>query len=188
MFIANYFIIIIYPLTARVIGASQVILQLVSSTFPVLHCPLWLAELQACTFPAVLFPTLPRLLPPFTVPCKMALARLDEWETWPYHCSLRLFTMVKRSSCGLIACWTLAQTSLLVTWSKYEMRSILRWQLISMACILLRILFMQVKSPPKFHQEAERSPVNCVDYTKVKHSMDHKANIKLHLQTPFTVL
>ena len=63
--------------------------------------------------------------PPFTVPCKMVLARPDERETWPYHCSLRLFTMVK-SSCGPIACWILARTSSLVTWSLYEMCSILQ--------------------------------------------------------------
>ena len=37
----------------------------------------------------------PCLLPPFTVPCKMVLARPDELETWPYHCSLRLFTIVR---------------------------------------------------------------------------------------------
>ena len=37
---------------------------------------------------------LPCLLPPFTVPCKMVLARPDERETWPYHCSLHLFTVV----------------------------------------------------------------------------------------------
>ena len=50
-----------------------------------------------------LFLCLPILLPPFTVPCKTVLARPDERETRPYHCSLRLFTMV-RSSCGPIAC------------------------------------------------------------------------------------
>ena len=44
--------------------------------------------------------------------------------------------MVRRSLCGPIACWILAQTSVLVTWSLYEMHSILRQQLISMACIL----------------------------------------------------
>ena len=47
-----------------------------------------------------IFLCLPCLLPPFTVPCKMLLARPDERETWPYYCSLRLFTIV-RSSCGL---------------------------------------------------------------------------------------
>ena len=52
-----------------------------------------------------LFLCLPCLLPPFTVPCKMVLARPDERKTWPYHCSLRLFTIVRRSSCGPIACW-----------------------------------------------------------------------------------
>ena len=46
-----------------------------------------------------LFFCLPCLLPPFTVPCKMVLDSPDEQETWPYHCSLHLFTMV-RSTCG----------------------------------------------------------------------------------------
>ena len=73
-----------------------------------------------------LFLYLPCPLPPFTVPCKMVLARPDKWETWPYHCSLRLFTMATGSSCGPITCWILARTSSLVTWSLYEMCSILR--------------------------------------------------------------
>ena len=38
---------------------------------------------------------LPYLLPPLTVPCKMVFARPDERETRPYHCSLRLLTMVR---------------------------------------------------------------------------------------------
>ena len=73
-----------------------------------------------------LFLCLPCLLPPFTVPCEMVLARPDERETRPYHCSLRLFTMLRRSSCGPIACWILAMTSSLLTWSLFEMCSILR--------------------------------------------------------------
>ena len=40
------------------------------------------------------------LLPPFTVPCKVLFSRPDERETRPRHCSLCLFTMVRRSSCG----------------------------------------------------------------------------------------
>ena len=43
--------------------------------FPVLHCPVGLAELQACPVPC-----LPCLPPPLTVPCKMVLARPDERE------------------------------------------------------------------------------------------------------------
>ena len=39
--------------------APQMILQLVFLIFPVLHCPLGLAELQACPFPDVVFPPLP---------------------------------------------------------------------------------------------------------------------------------
>ena len=69
---------------------------------------------------------LPCLLPPFTVPWKKVLARPDEQETCPYDCGLRLFTMVRRSSCGPLACWILARTSSFVTWSLYEKRSILR--------------------------------------------------------------
>ena len=73
-----------------------------------------------------LFFCLPCLLSPFTVPYKMVLERPDEQETWPYHCRLCLFTIVRRSSCGPIASWILAQTSSLVTWSLYDMCSILR--------------------------------------------------------------
>ena len=36
-----------------------------------------------------LFLCLPCLLPPLTLPCKMVLARTDEWVTWPYHCSFK---------------------------------------------------------------------------------------------------
>ena len=61
-----------------------------------------------------LFFCLPCLLPPFTVPCKMGLARPDERETWPCHCSLRLFTIVRSSYCP-IACWILARTFSSVT-------------------------------------------------------------------------
>ena len=74
-----------------------------------------------------LFFCLPYLLPPFTVPCKMVLARPDKWETCPYHFSLHVFIVVRRSSCGPIARWILAWTPSLLTWSLYEMHSILRF-------------------------------------------------------------
>ena len=73
-----------------------------------------------------LFLCLPFFFPSFTVSCKIALARPDESEVWSYYCSLRLFTMVRRSSCSPIACWVLAGNSSLVIWSLYEMPSILR--------------------------------------------------------------
>ena len=63
----------------------------------------------------------------FTVPCKKVLATPDERETWPFHCCLHLFTMVRRFSCGPTAYWMLARTSsLVVTWSLHEMRGSLR--------------------------------------------------------------
>ena len=82
--------------------------------------------LHSLMFSFHFFLCLPCLLPPFTVPCEMVLARPDERETWPYHCSLRLFTMLRWSSCGPIAYWILAQTTSLVTRSLYKMRSTLR--------------------------------------------------------------
>ena len=66
-------IIIIYSLTARVVGAPQMISQPVSSIlFPVLYCPLELGELQACSFPDVVFPPLP----------------LSALSSSPFHCAL----------------------------------------------------------------------------------------------------
>ena len=97
--------------------------------FPLFPTALWDLPNSRPVHPLLLFShlflCLPCLLPPFTVPCKMVLARPDERVTWPYHCSLRLFTMVRRSSCGPISCWILARTSSLVTWSLYEMCSAL---------------------------------------------------------------
>ena len=63
-------IIVINPLTARVVWAPQMTLQPV---FPVLHCPLGLAELQACSFPDVVFPPL----------------LLSALSSSPFHCALQ---------------------------------------------------------------------------------------------------
>ena len=134
-------------LTTRVVGGTTDDFTTIFLHFSVHHCPLGFGELQVCSFPDVVFP--PLLLSAlssslFTVLCKMVLARPGERETCPYHCSVRLFTMVRRSSCGPIACWVLARTFSLVTWSLYEVRSILRQHLISMACILLRSTSVRV--------------------------------------------
>ena len=118
-------------LTARVVLAPQMISQSVSSIFLCSQLPsgAWRTpglSIHWCCLPTFFFICLPCLLPPFTMPYKMVLARPDERETCPYYSSLRLFLMVRRSSCGPIACWILAQTSSLVTWSLYKMSSILR--------------------------------------------------------------
>ena len=69
---------LIYPLTARVVGAPQMISQPVSSIFfPVLHCH-HLANSRPVHSPMLSshhFLCLPCLLPLFIVPCKMVLAR-----------------------------------------------------------------------------------------------------------------
>ena len=100
-------IIIINPLTETVVGVPQIISQPVSSIFPCSPLPYGTWSNPGLSIP------------------------------WCCLLLLRLFTMVRRSSCGPIACWILARTSSLVTWSLYEMSRILREHLISMACVLL---------------------------------------------------
>ena len=116
-----------YPLTMRVIRAPH-------NQFPPFLCsllPSWTFDFANSRLVHFLVLSshlffLPHLLPPFTAPCQIVLARPDERQTCPYHFSLHLFTMVRRSSCGLIACLILTQTSLLVTWSLCGMCSILQ--------------------------------------------------------------
>ena len=96
--------IIIYPLTRRVVEAPQMISQPVSSIFPCSPLPFGTWRTPGLPIPWCCLPTsfrLPCLLPPFTVPCETVLARSDEQETCPYHCSLHLFMMI-RSLCGPI--------------------------------------------------------------------------------------
>ena len=95
--------IIIYPITEGRLGTTD------DFTTSFLHFSLFSTALwdlvnsrpvHSLMLSSHLFLCLPCLLPPFTVPCETVLARPDEQETWPYHCSLRLFMMVRRSSCG----------------------------------------------------------------------------------------
>ena len=98
-----------YHLTARITGAPQLSSQPVPSFFSV-STALWDSAnsrpVHSLMLSSYLFFCLPCLLP-------LSLC-LDERKTWPYHFSLRLFTMVRRSSCGPIVCWILARTSSLV--------------------------------------------------------------------------
>ena len=125
-----------------------------------------------------LFLCLPYLLPPFTVPCKIVFARPAERNTWPHHCSLCLLTMVRRFSCGPIACWILARTSSLVTWSLYGC-SILRQQLISMDCILwssaVRVPDLQACS----EMDATRERIICI--LELREILCHSKLVQLYL-------
>ena len=81
--------------------------------FPLFSTALWDLQNSGLSIPWCCFPTYSSVCLVF-FPLSLCLARLvlarpDERETWPYHCSLRLFTIVRRSSCGPIACWILAQ-------------------------------------------------------------------------------
>ena len=58
-FIIIFIIIITNPLTGVSLGHHRWFCNQFSSFSPVLHCPLGLAELQACPFPGVVFPPLP---------------------------------------------------------------------------------------------------------------------------------
>ena len=119
-----------YPLTARVVWAPRWLLNPFSPFPPLFSIAVWdltnSRPVYSLMLSSHLLFCLPCLVLPFTVPCNMVLARPDDRETWPYHCCLLLFTMVRKSWRGPIACWTLARASSLLTWSLYEMRSILR--------------------------------------------------------------
>ena len=84
-----YIIIIIYSFTARVTGAPQVTSQPVFSFFSLFSTALWdLANsrpVHSLMLSSHLFLLLLCLLPPFTVPRKIVLARPDEREICPYH-------------------------------------------------------------------------------------------------------
>ena len=69
----QHIIIIIYPLTMRVIGAPQMISQPVFSIFSCSQCPLGLGKLQACPFSDVVFLHLP----------------LSALSSSPFHCALQ---------------------------------------------------------------------------------------------------
>ena len=109
--------------------------------FPVLHCPLGLGELQACPFPDVVFPPLP-LSALSSSPLSLCLAR---WF-WPVLMNMRhdriplqFASLYDRTE---VFVWSdclldLGTDFLVANMVLYEMCSILRWYLISMACILL---------------------------------------------------
>ena len=121
-------IIIIYSLNVRVIGAPQMISQPFSSIFPCSPLPSGTWQTPGLSIPWCCLPISSSVCLVF-FPLSLYLAR---WF-WPDLMNRRhvhttavciSFTMVRR--CGLIACWILTQTSSLVTWSLYEMRSILQ--------------------------------------------------------------
>ena len=98
------FIIIINPLTARVVGAPQMVLQPVSSISPCSPLLSGTCRTPGLSIPWCCLPTSSsfcRVFFPLSL-CfaRWFLARPDEPETRPYHCSMRLFTIVRRTSWG----------------------------------------------------------------------------------------
>ena len=92
----------------------------------------------------------PCFLSPFTVPCKMTLARSDERETWPYPGSLHFFTIFRRSLCCPIACWIFARTSSLVTCTVFVHSSFLISMLVSNAYLPCCLLVHFISRPPSY--------------------------------------
>ena len=100
------------------------------SFFSFLHCPLGLGELQACPFPDVVFPPLFRSA---SSSCTFSLC-LARWFWQDLMNGRHVHTTsvcISLQWTLMDSCWILAQTSSLVTWSLYEMRSILRWHFMS---------------------------------------------------------
>ena len=80
-----HIIIIIYPITASVVLLPQMTLQPVFSIFLCSPLPFWGLANSRLVYSQMLsshlFFCLPCLLSPFTMPCKMVLARPNERET-----------------------------------------------------------------------------------------------------------
>ena len=119
-------VIIINPLTKRVVGAPQMILQPVFSIFPCSPLPSGTCRTPGLSIPWRCLPASSSVCLVF-FPLSLCLARwllpdLMNRETWPYHCNLGLFTTVRRSSCGPLACRILARknTSSLKTYVKED--------------------------------------------------------------------
>ena len=68
----------------------------------------------------------PLLLPPLTVPCMIVFERPEDLETWPYHFSFLLLTVVSKSSYGPMARSILLRTSTFIMCSVYDMLRSLR--------------------------------------------------------------
>ena len=105
-----------YPLTAGVVGAPQMTSRPVSSIFLSSPLPSGTWRTPGLSIPwcclSTSFVHLSWPLPPFTVPCKMVLARPDEWEICPYHFSLRL--SCKGVSEGYVVCITITDVALML--------------------------------------------------------------------------
>ena len=106
-----------------IVAAPQMISQPVSSTFPCSPSLSGTWRTPGMSIPRCCLPTSSSVYLVF-FPLSLCLAK---WF-WPdlmngrhdhTTVNLRLFTMVRRSSCGPIACLILAWTSSLVTWSLY---------------------------------------------------------------------
>ena len=86
---------------------------------PVFSCPSSAGKVHACPLFDIVFP--PLLLFPFTVPCRIVFANPEDLETWPNHLSFRFLTRVRSFLYSTMTAWIFLRTSLLVTWSLYEM-------------------------------------------------------------------
>ena len=76
---------------------------------------------QSLIMSSHIFFSLPHLLFPFTVPCRIVFAKPEDNETWPNYFSVRFVTKVRSSSYSPMAAWIFLRTSSLATWPLYEM-------------------------------------------------------------------
>ena len=107
-----------YPLTVEVVVAPRMTSQPVSFIVLCSQLPSVTWQTPGLSNPNVIFPSLLlSALSSFTFQCALQDSFGQTWWTKdsPYHCSLRLFTMVRRSSRGSIVWWIFPWTLSLVT-------------------------------------------------------------------------
>ena len=104
----------------------------------------------------------PLLLPLCTVPYEIVLASTADLDTCLNHFNLHLFTMVKISSWGPMACLILYLTASLVMWSLYEMPNSFLKHLISAACNFFRISAVNAQVSQAYNNEITGERVSLI--------------------------
>ena len=122
---ALFYSIVFYPITLE--GCWSTTDEFPTIPFHVVLFSAALAELaksipaHSLTLSCHLFFCLSLLHCPFTVPCRIVFAKLEDLETWPNHLSFHYLTKVRSLSYSPMATWIFLRTSSSVTWSLYAM-------------------------------------------------------------------
>ena len=96
-----FYSILFYPITLEGRRGTTAALVELAKSIPV-HSLILSSHLFSC---------LPLFLCPFSVPCRIVVAKPKDLETWSNHLSFRFLTRVRSLSYSPVAAWIYLQTS-----------------------------------------------------------------------------